>query len=38
LSWNVDEDMLSQEFAEFGEIVRCTVMLRDDGKSKGYVF
>ncbi|KAK5168511.1 hypothetical protein LTR04_006589 [Oleoguttula sp. CCFEE 6159] len=37
LSWNVDEDWLTREFEEFGEIVGCRVITdRDSGRSKGF--
>jgi len=38
LSWNVDEDMLTQEFQEFGEILRCNIMIGQDGRSRGFGF
>ena len=37
LSWNVDEEWLTREFEEFGEIQRVKVITdRDTGKSKGF--
>lgn len=37
LSWNVDNDWLSQEFAECGEVVSARVQMdRNTGKSRGF--
>lgn len=36
LSWNVDEEWLTREFEEFGEISGCRIISdRDSGRSKG---
>ena len=38
LSWNVDEDWLQREFAQFGEITGCRIITdRETGRAKGYV-
>ena len=38
LSWNVDEEMLTREFAGFGELSGVRVISdRATGRSKGYV-
>lgn len=37
LSWDVDEEWLTREFEEFGEIQRVKIIMdRDTGKSKGF--
>jgi len=37
LSWNVDEDWLSREFSEFGNIIGCRIITdRESGRSKGF--
>ena len=39
LSWNVDNDWLAQEFAEFGEVISARVQMdRNSGKSRGFGF
>ena len=39
LSWNVDEEWLSREFEEFGELVSVRVITHaDSGKSKGFAY
>jgi len=36
LSWNVDEEWLSREFEEFGEITSARIITdRNTGRSKG---
>jgi nucleolin len=36
LSWNIDEEWLTREFEEFGEITRVNIVTdRDSGRSKG---
>ena len=38
LSWNVDEEMLTREFAVFGELSGVRVISdRTTGRSKGYL-
>ncbi|KAJ5162278.1 hypothetical protein N7492_007670 [Penicillium capsulatum] len=37
LSWNVDEEWLSREFSEFGELAGCRVVTdRESGRSRGF--
>ena len=37
LSWNVDEDWLRQEFAEFGAMTGCRIITdRETGRAKGF--
>jgi RNA recognition motif-containing protein len=39
LSWNVDNDWLGTEFAEYGEVVSARVQMdRNTGKSRGFGF
>lgn len=39
LSWNVDNDWLAKEFAEYGEVVSARVQMdRNTGKSRGFGF
>ena len=36
LSWNVDEEWLQREFAEFGELTGCRIVTdRESGRSRG---
>ena len=36
LSWNIDEEWLSREFTEFGEITGCRIITdKNTGKAKG---
>lgn len=38
LSWNVDEEWLSREFGEFGELTGVRIINdRNTGRSKGWV-
>lgn len=37
LSWNIDEEWLSREFTEFGEITGCRIITdKNTGKAKGF--
>jgi nucleolin len=38
LSWNIDEEWLTREFEEFGEITGARIITdKATGKAKGYV-
>lgn len=38
MSWNIDEEWLSREFEEFGEVVGCRIITdKETFKSRGYV-
>ena len=39
LSWNVDENTLSEQFQSFGTVSSCKIITdRDTGRSKGFAF
>ena len=38
LSWNIDEEWLTREFEQYGEISNVKIIMdRDSGRSKGFV-